>query len=203
MKAVCPYCRAQVDPEGENGMLCPGCGTPHHADCFEENGGCTVFGCSSAPADEPKVRLSDGDIEAATMPQERSIEYAVRTPAPPPPRLGQPSEPESRSEAVPFTGTSLLFGSPAEKVAPQQTGQAEPVWAVEGDSKKRMTFITLGILMGFLGVHNFYAGYRGKGLAQLLITVLSMGFASPMTWIWAIIDVCTIDRDQRGVRFES
>jgi TM2 domain-containing membrane protein YozV len=66
-----------------------------------------------------------------------------------------------------------------------------------------MTFVTLGVLLGFLGVHNFYAGYRRKGIAQLLITLLTLGLASPMTWIWAVIDICTVDRDNRGVRFES
>jgi len=24
-----------------------------------------------------------------------------------------------------------------------------------------------------------------------------------MSWMWAVIDICTIDRDSRGVQFES
>jgi TM2 domain-containing membrane protein YozV len=102
-----------------------------------------------------------------------------------------------------FTGTSLLFGAPLAQSERLQVQQVEPAWAAEGDAKMRMTFITLGVLLGFFGVHNFYAGYRRRGLAQLLITILSLGLASPMTWIWAVIDICTVNRDNRGVRFES
>ena len=61
----------------------------------------------------------------------------------------------------------------------------------------------LGVLLGALGAHNFYAGYRNKALAQLAITVLTLGFASPMSWIWAVIDVCTIKEDNRGIKFSN
>jgi TM2 domain-containing membrane protein YozV len=71
------------------------------------------------------------------------------------------------------------------------------------NAKNRMTFIVLGILLGALGVHNFYAGYRGKATAQLCISVLTLGLASPMSWVWAVIDVSTVDRDFDGVKFQS
>ena len=48
-------------------VQCPGCGTPHHRDCWEENLGCTVFGCSHAPKDEPKTTISD-EMTGATPP---------------------------------------------------------------------------------------------------------------------------------------
>ena len=37
-------------------IVCEGCGTAHHADCYAENQGCTIFGCSKAPGDEPKMQ---------------------------------------------------------------------------------------------------------------------------------------------------
>ncbi len=62
MNPICPYCRTEVgESEGER-KDCPGCGTPHHADCFAENGGCTVFGCVNAPSDEAKVTVSGTDL---------------------------------------------------------------------------------------------------------------------------------------------
>jgi hypothetical protein len=62
LNPICPYCRTEVgDSEGER-KDCPGCGTPHHADCFAENGGCTVFGCANAPTDEAKVTVSGTDL---------------------------------------------------------------------------------------------------------------------------------------------
>jgi hypothetical protein len=53
------------------------------------------------------------------------------------------------------------------------------------------------------GAHSFYAGYRRKAFVQLGITVVTLGFAIPMTWVWAIIDVFTIQEDSHGVKFKS
>jgi uncharacterized membrane protein YhaH (DUF805 family) len=63
MTESCPYCRETV-AESE-GLRCPTCKTPHHSDCWQENGGCTVFGCEHAPADEPKVALTASDFGRA------------------------------------------------------------------------------------------------------------------------------------------
>jgi hypothetical protein len=96
-----------------------------------------------------------------------------------------------------------LFNTPPlapQRVVQQALAFDEPDAA---DAGNRMTFITMGVLLGFLGAHNFYAGYRKKAVVQLLITVLTLGIAAPMTWIWAVIDVCTIERDSRDIRFHS
>jgi hypothetical protein len=53
------------------------------------------------------------------------------------------------------------------------------------------------------GAHSFYAGYKRKAFIQLGITVLTLGFAGPMTWVWAIIDAFTIEEDSNGVKFRS
>ena len=41
----CPYCHGDfvVRPEVEH--CCLGCGTPMHAACWREHGGCSVYGC--------------------------------------------------------------------------------------------------------------------------------------------------------------
>lgn len=46
----------------------------------------------------------------------------------------------------------------------------------------------LGIVFGALGIHNFYLGYIGKAVAQLLITVLSFGFLGVISAIWGLIE---------------
>ncbi len=39
----CPYCHGDI---GSRSLWrCPGCDTPHHAECAKENGGCTILGC--------------------------------------------------------------------------------------------------------------------------------------------------------------
>lgn len=46
--ALCPYCRDEVelDGKGDDDLKgCDRCDTLHHRACFDEAGGCTVFGC--------------------------------------------------------------------------------------------------------------------------------------------------------------
>jgi len=133
----------------------------------------------------------------------------VKVPPPPmPPGATTPQTSEVKREvnAIPRFGSgSVLFGSqPVAAVAlsPLQT-PADFDYAGNPAAKNRTTFIVLGILLGAFGAHNFYAGYRGKAIAQLCISVLSLGFGSPMSWVWAVIDVSTVDQDSHGVKFKS
>jgi TM2 domain-containing membrane protein YozV len=65
--------------------------------------------------------------------------------------------------------------------------------------KSRTGFIMLGIFLGVFGAHNFYAGYTGKAIAQLCITLCSVFTLSIVSAIWAIVEICTIDRDSNNV----
>lgn len=70
-------------------------------------------------------------------------------------------------------------------------------------SKSKIAAGLLGIFLGCFGVHNFYLGYTGKAVAQLLITVLSCFFLSPVSAIWGLIEgililVGNIDKDANG-----
>lgn len=44
--ALCPYCRDGLGADLE-AVACARCGTLHHAACFDEAGGCTIFGCGA------------------------------------------------------------------------------------------------------------------------------------------------------------
>ena len=46
----------------------------------------------------------------------------------------------------------------------------------------------LGIFLGALGVHNFYLGYTGKAVAQLLISLLSCGLLAVVSEIWGLVE---------------
>ena len=46
----------------------------------------------------------------------------------------------------------------------------------------------LGILFGWLGLHNFYLGFTGKAFAQLLITVVTLGTLGWISMIWGIVE---------------
>jgi len=199
--SVCPYCRCPVEDPERGAIVCSGCATPHHSDCYTENGGCTVFGCSAAPEEEPKIGLSVADLAAPGFVrgvQTQSIPAA--RPAPPPPVNGAAT---ARQMVAPqYNAGSVLFRS--APVVP--TAAAAPAYVdltPHADAKPQYTFILLGSFLGMFGAHNFYAGYRRKAFVQLGITVLTLGFAIPMTWVWAIIDVFTIQEDSNGVKFRS
>ena len=56
------------------------------------------------------------------------------------------------------------------------------------NAKSKVVAGVLGILLGSLGVHNFYLGYTSKAVAQLLISVLSCGFLAVISGIWGLIE---------------
>ncbi len=67
--------------------------------------------------------------------------------------------------------------------------------------KSRVVFVLLAVLLGAFGGHNFYAGHVKKAVIQLCITVFSCFLASPVSWIWAVVEACIVDRDDDGVAF--
>jgi len=206
---VCPYCRGPLLAE-EPVNACEGCFTRHHTDCFEENGGCTIFGCVKAPLDEPKMTISGPDLVSAAraLPGTTGVAAAVQAAvAPLPPPGVDPPPPVDRSEQslenlrrVYSNVVPSMFSiyGPENDAAGVETAPEIPT-----ESKSRTTFILLGAMLGAFGAHNFYAGYTKKAVWQLAITLVSFGFASPMSWIWAIIDICTVNEDNRGLQFES
>ena len=68
--------------------------------------------------------------------------------------------------------------------------------------KSKLSFVLLGIFLGEFGMHNFYLGYSGRGIAKLLITVLSFGWLCWISWIWGIVEVCTVRIDAKGMPIE-
>ena len=54
--------------------------------------------------------------------------------------------------------------------------------------KSKVAAGLLGIFLGSFGVHNFYLGYNGKAVAQLLMTLLSCGVLSFVSGVWSFIE---------------
>ena len=73
-----------------------------------------------------------------------------------------------------------------------------------GAQKSKMAAGLLGIFLGGFGVHNFYLGFTGKAVAQLLISVLSCGTLAVGAWIWGFVEgimilTGSISADANGV----
>lgn len=56
------------------------------------------------------------------------------------------------------------------------------------EQKSKLAAGLLGIFLGAFGVHNFYLGYTGKAVAQLLISVLSCFTLAIVSEIWGLVE---------------
>jgi TM2 domain-containing membrane protein YozV len=50
--------------------------------------------------------------------------------------------------------------------------------------KSKVVAGLLGILLGGLGIHRFYLGYTGVGIAQIVVTLLTCGVGA----LWGFIE---------------
>jgi TM2 domain-containing membrane protein YozV len=69
------------------------------------------------------------------------------------------------------------------------------------EPKSKIAAGLLGIFLGGFGVHRFYLGYTGIGLAQLIVNVVTCGTVGS---IWGFIEgililVGAIDKDANGI----
>ncbi len=48
----CAICHTALHTAGDSLTACPQCGTPYHAECWQENRGCAVYGCPQVPPTE-------------------------------------------------------------------------------------------------------------------------------------------------------
>ena len=66
-------------------------------------------------------------------------------------------------------------------------------------AKSKLTAGLLGIFLGWAGVHNFYLGYTGKAVIQLILYFVTCGLASLWGLIEGILILCgKIDKDGKG-----
>ncbi len=79
------------------------------------------------------------------------------------------------------------------------------------DQKSRVAYIILAVFLGNLGIHNFYAGRTSSGIAQLLITVISIplmfaciGFVTFwIPYVWSLIEIIVVEEDGNRVPMAS
>jgi hypothetical protein len=181
---LCPYCRMPFDEKAPPKIYCTACGMPHHEDCYQENGGCTVFGCARAPADDPKLQVSYSDLQAAggaPVAAAGAIQSMAVFPSP--------------------YGGPLGLSSPASGATASAAATAYAQAAAGVSTKSRTTYVVLGIFLGAFGAHNFYAGYTGRAVGQLCLSVLTLFYLALASWVWAVVEICIVDKDSAGLKF--
>jgi len=77
---------------------------------------------------------------------------------------------------------------PGPHYAPGPNGPYPGMTADGFSRRNRWIAGALAILLGSLGVHRFYMGHIGIGLAQILISVLSLGVLAPVVGVWAFVE---------------
>lgn len=73
--------------------------------------------------------------------------------------------------------------------------------------KSKIVAAVLAFFLGWLGIHNFYLGYTGKGIVQLLLSTVGLllfGLGPLIVGIWVLIEfimllVGGIKTDAKGV----
>jgi TM2 domain-containing membrane protein YozV len=105
---------------------------------------------------------------------------AAGTPVLPAQPVAQPMQ--AAPQAIPMTG-HVAYQQPV-----MMAGQAQ-MMVMESPPKQMLVGILLALFVGTLGIHNFYLGHTGRGIAQLLITVLTFGIGALITWPWSLIEL--------------
>lgn len=176
---TCPQCGFAV---GTGMRYCPFCGDPvaiGAATCTTcqqslELGGTQPVGANAQAVAAPIREMQD--VTAAAPPQ------------------------HSTQQPINYVPNAQQGGYVYPHGAAQQNG----VVYTSAQQKSKVAAGILGIMIGTFGIHNFYLGYTGKGVAQLLLTLLSCGMLTPFTSIWALIEgimilTGSISTDSKGI----
>ncbi len=114
------------------------------------------------------------------------------------PRCGYPIAAQQAHAAAPMP-PHPDYVSPREATA---SAGAQPPQVIK-QAKSRGIYVILGLFLGLLGIHNFYAGYFGRGVAQLLIVLVTGWFVVGLVVvaIWVIIELFVVTQDAAGDAF--
>ncbi len=64
---TCPYCQYAIKPDISITVCTGDCKMPHHKECWDENGGCTTFGCSASPAMSGRSHIPSQQISTISI----------------------------------------------------------------------------------------------------------------------------------------
>lgn len=166
-------------------------------------------------------QFQDGRNQPAAQPYNPNP-YASQQPAQPfygQPTYGQPDYTQSAQPPYYQQQAQPRYEQPSYNQPPiyaQQTyyqaAQQQPGYGYA--QKSKIVAGLLGLFLGGLGVHNFYLGYTGKAVAQLLLTLIGwIILVGPIiSGIWALIEAVLIlcssygsswHRDGRGQELQD
>jgi hypothetical protein len=153
-RETCGICQHAVEP-AEGRTQCPHCGLPFHADCWEENRGCSAYGC-------PQVNALKPPADASRAAPPRSAEGGD---APTQGRAGPPPEPFPwdflllGASALGVLVSLFTFGAPSAALLPCVV----VAHLVRKGKKSRVVFL-LSLLVCLAGVVGGYVASSYLGI---------------------------------------
>ncbi|WP_432560074.1 NINE protein [Granulicoccus sp. GXG6511] len=87
---------------------------------------------------------------------------------------------------------------PVQQGYPHAPFGIDPLTGLPYSDKTKLTAGLLGILLGGAGVGRFYTGHIGIGVAQLVVTIVTLGFGALWGLIDGIIMLAGNSRDAQG-----
>jgi len=136
------------------------------------------------------------------MGQDQSNQVVHSAPSPQNLSQGQPVQyqqtPQQMHQQNLFNSVNSYSG--LHSTEPQMMNTAHGIQMVYPHMQKsKVAVLLLGILLGALGVHNFYLGFTSRGVAQLLISVLTLGILAFVPAIWALVEVIVIFTNDNAI----
>lgn len=135
--------------------------------------------------------LSVESVGADSPGSSHHIEGSVESESSAPPVGGNRTPSTSQAEPPSLPGIVLPPALPAQAAMPN---------IPQAVAKKRHVYVLLAVFLGWLGIHNFYAGYNGRAVFQLLISSL-FWIPIPIIWLWALIEACVVKKSANGNPF--
>lgn len=87
--------------------------------------------------------------------------------------------------AIPVTQTAgMQAGQPMMTGQPMAApmGQGQMMMMPQNPPKQLLVGVLLALFLGVFGVHNFYLGKTGMGVAQLILTITVVGAIVSLPW---------------------
>lgn len=139
-------------------MFCPNCGTDVQGSKFCPNCGAKV---GDEVVNENPIKETKSNVDPIVL--------------------------EENTSTTPLNVVETTSSSNSNSTNQNATQQVNNVTG-DYSTKSKIAAGLFGIFFGAFGVHNFYLGYTGKAVAQLLITLLSCGFLAPVSSVWGLIE---------------
>jgi TM2 domain-containing membrane protein YozV len=155
-------------------------------------------GVTETPSDPAPAQPQQPEAPQYTQPQQPEAPQYTQPQQPQAPQYTQPVDPQYNQQQPAGGYVQPVYDGSQNYQQPQQ-----PTYTA-ADQKSKMAAGLLGIFLGSLGVHNFYLGYTGKAVAQLLISLLSCGTLAIASEIWGLVEgiqilTGSINTDAKGI----